>query len=209
MPCRPDVRCGLPALRSLHVGCATPSWLRLPPQPGLHGMGSPSRSRSRQRQFGHPPHGLRGTKPRPVQRAEARKAKMARGHVSLENSPGSTAWAAPHVLVLGKVGHPPQGLRGTKPRPVQRAEARKAKMARGHVSLENSPREPLAFPPPGHGCRGHGWPGSREIRTARSRRSRRRAGRTGRHPTGRSGCRTGGRHWPCPASTSRTAARDG
>jgi hypothetical protein len=29
----PDVRYGHPALRSLHAGCAPPSWLRLPPSP--------------------------------------------------------------------------------------------------------------------------------------------------------------------------------
>ena len=38
----PDVHYGHPALRSLRVRCATPSRLRLLPQPGSQGMGRPS-----------------------------------------------------------------------------------------------------------------------------------------------------------------------
>jgi len=39
----PDDRCGLPGLRSLPVRCASPSWLRLLPEPGSRGMGTPFR----------------------------------------------------------------------------------------------------------------------------------------------------------------------
>jgi len=39
----PDVRCGPPGLRSLPVRCASPSWLRLLPEPGSQGMDTPSR----------------------------------------------------------------------------------------------------------------------------------------------------------------------
>jgi len=42
VPCRPDVRCGLPGLRSLEAGCAPPSWLRWPPTPAP-GHGQPPR----------------------------------------------------------------------------------------------------------------------------------------------------------------------
>jgi hypothetical protein len=53
---------------------------------------------------------------------------------------------------------------GRRPRRVAPRPA--AARRRGHGGLEGRrrpAREPLAFPPPGGGCRGHGWPGSRKT----------------------------------------------
>jgi hypothetical protein len=62
----PDVRFGHPALRSLHAGCASPSWLRLPPSPALGARATPclpegdATVRRRQRAIHAPGAGVAG-----------------------------------------------------------------------------------------------------------------------------------------------------
>ena len=108
----PDVRYGHPVLRSLHAGCASPSWLRLPPSPAP-GHGQPlarlhQEAQSRKR-WGHlgltasriqtAPSGSEGIRARSAfgardqrpRRAHARRFEAATAHAAATASGPLTA----------------------------------------------------------------------------------------------------------------------
>jgi len=77
-PCpSPDVRFGHPALRSLHAGCASPSWLRLPPSPAP-GHGQPLAASSPS-----------STGCQPVCLPDSHRARVCRDSLPTHNSKGT------------------------------------------------------------------------------------------------------------------------
>jgi hypothetical protein len=135
----PDVHYGHPALRSLRVRCATPSRLRLLPQPGSQGMGRPSLM----------PAELPGRPP------------------PARDSPPS-GWAAKrnarHAAAEGRAACLPRPRRAADRRLVEPPRRRSPAAATAARKAAARPAgRTLAATTPAQACGGHGWPRRREV----------------------------------------------